>query len=357
MGNLAVINDNPKSQDSHMMSTIACIRTISAKNLTHRCRITKGYAALAAKVEELKELKVDKELAEKVQNSQKIKWDHRTVTKQLTKLQKQAQKDPELVPQELTAYKLEHQEVARSKGRLPQNPDTPFEPNDPLEYQEANALHIPMHACTKLGTHVLPVLVDTGVTQNFLSYDAAEKLGLTWKEDDIPKPVVNADRSKCGTGMITLYCDILMKLDNLWKEERFYKAETRTDQVVLGIPWLMNFKPTINWTKGTVTEVLEVPLYVPTCKVKKKISWEDKSAKPTPSSVKEEELNSQINRDREKEDTPWSGGHCPSPGIRPGGDQSKQPDNMLGDKNTPTDLAMLQIMLKAKQAQCNDPLE
>ena len=79
-----------------------------------------------------------------------------------------------------------------------------------------------MHTCTKLGTHVLPVLVNTGATQNFLSYDAAEKLGLTWKENDMPEPVTNADGSKCGTGMITQYCDIPMKLNNLWKEEWFF---------------------------------------------------------------------------------------------------------------------------------------
>jgi len=214
-----------------------------------------------------------------------------------------------------------------------------------------------MHARTKLGTHVLPVLIDTGATQNFLSHDAAKKLGLTWKENDAPKLVTNADGSKCGTGMITLYCDIPMKLDNLWKEERFYKAETGTDQVVLGIPWLANFKPTINWTKGTITEVLEVPLHISTCKVKKKTSWDDELSKPAPSSVKEEELNSQINRDQEKKDSPQSGEHCPNQGIRPGGDQNMQPTNALGDKDTPADLAMLQTKLKAKMAWCNDPLE
>jgi len=107
-----------------------------------------------------------------------------------------------------------------------------------------------MHAHTKLGTQVLLALIDTGATQNFLSHDTAEKLGLTWKENETPKPVTNVDGSKCGTGIITLYCDIPMKLDNLWKEEQFYKAETGTDQVVLGIPWLANFKPTINWTMG-----------------------------------------------------------------------------------------------------------
>jgi len=214
-----------------------------------------------------------------------------------------------------------------------------------------------MHAQTKLGTHVLPTLVDIGATQNFLSYDAAEKLGLTWKEDDTPKPVSNADGTKCGTGMITLYCDIPMKLDNLWKEEQFYKAENGTDQVVLGIPWLANFQPTIDWTTGTITEVLEVPLHMPTRQVKKKVSWTNEPAEPEPCSVKEKEQNSRINGNQEKEDVPWSGEHCPSQGIRPGGDQDRQPTNVLGDKDTPTDSAMLQTTLEAKKAQCNDLLE
>ena len=224
--------------------------------------------------------------------------------------------------QKLKAYKLECQEVARTESRLPQNSGVTFKPSDPLENQEANALYIPMHAQTKLGTHILPTLIDTEVTQNFLSHDTAEKLGLTWKENDTLKPVTNADGSKCGTGMITLYCNIPMKLDNLWKEERFYKAETGTDQVVLGIPWLANFKPMINWMMGTMTEVLEVPLHISTQKVKKKTSWNNTSSKPMSCSIKEEELSSQINRDQETEDAPWSREHCPNQGIRPGGDQS-----------------------------------
>jgi len=79
-------------------------------------------------------------------------------------------------------------------------------------------------------------------------------------------------------------------------EEWFYKAETGTDQVVLGIPWLVNFKPTINWTAGTITEVLEVPLHLTMQKVKKKTSWNDESSKTALCPIKEE-LNSRINRD------------------------------------------------------------
>jgi len=306
---------------------------------------------------ECEEHEVNEELIRKAESSTRIPWDHRTIHKQQTKLRRSAKEDPALGISELKAYKLKRQEVARNEGRLPQTSETTFKPSDPLKDQEASALYIPMHARIKLGTHVFPALVDTGATRNFLSEGTAKKLGLTWKEDDTPKPVVNADGSKCGTGIITLYCDIPMKLDNLWKEERFYKAATGTDQVILGTPWLANFQPTINWTEGTIAEVLEVPLHVPTHKIKKKISWEDESPKPAPSSVKEEEPNSRINRNREKVDTPWSGGHCPNEGIRPGGDQSIQPDDTTGDKKTPTELATLQKTLKAKQAQCNDPLE
>ena len=261
MGILAVCDKNPTSMKNQTKETLVCIRATSTGNLARGRRIAEGYAKLAAKVEERQEQEIDEELAEKARNSQRIKWDHRTVTQQQTKLKKLAKKDPEQGPQELKAYKLERQKIAHNEGRLPQNSGATLKPNDPLQNQEANTLYIPMHARTKLGTHVLPALVDTGATQNYLSDDAAKKLNLTWKEDDTPKPVVNVDGSKCGTGIITQYCDIPMKLDNLWKEERFYKANTGTDQVVLGIPWLANFQPTINWTKGTVTEVLEVPLY------------------------------------------------------------------------------------------------
>jgi len=62
--------------------------------------------------------------------------------------------------------------------------------------------------------------------------------------------------------MIDQYCDIPMKLDNLWKEEQFHKADIGPDQVILGIPWLQKFNPTIDWMRKLIKEVLEVPLHL-----------------------------------------------------------------------------------------------
>ena len=125
---------------------IARIHTISTTNLTQGKRITKAYVAMAARIEEREENKIDEELTKKAQNSKRIKWDHHAVTLQQAKLKKLTKKDPKLGQQKLKTYKQERQEVAHNEGRLPQNSEATFKPSDPLEKQEANALYIPMHA-------------------------------------------------------------------------------------------------------------------------------------------------------------------------------------------------------------------
>ena len=77
-----------------------------------------------------------------------------------------------------------------------------------------------------------------------------------------PIAIGNVNRSDCRTGIMNQYCDIPLKLDNTWKEEHFHKANIGSDQVILGMSWLQKFNPMIDWTKGTIQEVLEVPLHL-----------------------------------------------------------------------------------------------
>jgi len=110
------MDDKPMCQNGQFKSTITRICAISTTDLTCRRRIAIGYTKLAAKVKELEEHEVDKELAKKAANSTQIPWDHQMVHKQQAKLKKVAKKDPELGHQKLKAYKLECQEVAQSEG-------------------------------------------------------------------------------------------------------------------------------------------------------------------------------------------------------------------------------------------------
>jgi len=127
---------------------------------------------------------------------------------------------------------------------------------------KTNALYVPMHVRTKQGTQILPALHNTGAPQNILSEVAAKQIGLTWKTMESPIVIGNVNGSDCGTGIMNQYCDIPLKLDNLWKEEHFHKGNIGSDQVILGMSWLEKFDPTINWTEGTIQEVLEVPLHL-----------------------------------------------------------------------------------------------
>jgi len=157
MGILSIVKDIPKDWDTHTERAIVRIHAMSTSNLARGWWITKGYAAMAIKIEECK---IDKELAEKFPD----RVNYKPICQHMAKLKKLAKRDPKLGQQKLQAYKLERQKAACNEGWLPQDSGVTFKPSDLLKDQEVNALYIPMHAWTKLGTHVLPVLVDTGAT-------------------------------------------------------------------------------------------------------------------------------------------------------------------------------------------------
>ena len=309
------------------------------------------------------------------------------------KLRQQTKTVPGLGWKLVVQYKKEQQQEHLEQGRIPEEPTQLFRMNSPLkmgkevyppsfgieehlymnlpaEISTPEALYIPMHVQTKLGTHVIPTLIDTGATCNILSQGIVEKLGLN-----------------CGSGIINAYCDIPMKLDDLWKTKHFHQAEIGTDQVILGLPWLENFDPTINWAEGMITEVLEVPLHLPKAK-HTKMAWKEELLEgpmTTPPPLKKaqgkektdellitklqtQKLNSKeeleqgllqdyledllYTKEAQKQDHTrsttsrklgentdlqmkggsnalWSGEHCPKFGIRLGGEQKHVPPEWL----------------------------
>ena len=309
----------------------------------------------------------------------------------------------------MVQYKKEQQQEHLEQGRIPQEPTQPFRMNSPLnmdkevyppsfgieenlytnllaETPTSEALYIPMHIRTKLETHVIPMLIDTGAMCNVLSQGTVKKLGLNWTPEETKVQVTNIDGSNCGSGIVNAYCDIPMKLDDLWKTECFHQAEIGTDQVILGLPWLENFDPTINWAEGMIAEVLEVLLHLPKVKRTKMAwkgelfegpttalpPWEKTQGKEKTNELlmaklqtwklnSKEELEQGLLQDyledlrctdeAQKQDhmrsitsrklgedadlqikgesnAPWSGEHCPKFGIRLGGEQEHaSPDN------------------------------
>ena len=364
----------PKDQPRQ---TVARIRAMSTGNPEQGRRIASKYLELVQAVK-----------ADHPDHSHTTEQQERMNLQKLVvkALKRQTKSVPGLGQKLVEQYKLKQQQLGIKQGHIPTEPFRANSPpnmateDDPLDKESKDklytnlpaettpeALYIPMHVQVRYGTHVIPALLDTGATRNILSRATANKMGLNWTTEETPVQATNVDGSCCGSGIINQYCDIPMKLDDLWKTERFHLAEIGTDQAILGMPWLENFNPTINWTKGTIQEVLEVPLHQKN-KGGKKCTWKEglikepavtnipQSKEDTDNTLiaelqekklkskeglEQELLNDYLedllcveetqSRDpqertateKDQQHTPWSGDHCPILGIRPGGEQDE----------------------------------
>ena len=344
------------------------------------------------------------------------------------KPRQQAKTVPGLGRKLVVQYKKKQQQEHLEQGHIPQESTQPFKMNSapnmdkeiyppsfgikenlytnlPAETSTLEALYVPMHVRTKLGTYVIPALIDTGAMRNVLSQETAKKLGLSWVPEETQTQITNIDGLDCGPGMVNVYCNIPMKLDNLWKTKRFHQAEIGTDQVILGLPWLENFDPTINWAEGTITEVLEVPLHLPKAKCTK-MAWKEElfegpmtTLPPWEKTQGKEKTNKLLitklqiqkhdgkegleqsllqdyledllcadkaqrqdhtrsttsgksNKDtdsqaRNKHNAPWSGEHCPKLGIRLGGEQ----EHALPNNNERLEMLAMILPIKKERSQ------
>jgi hypothetical protein len=95
-------------------------------------------------------------------------------------------------------------------------------------------------------------LVDSGATDNFLTPSLAERLGLRIQKLKHPKPILTVDGSEHKQGKLTEYTDLVLKLGEQRRKQRFYIATLGHDRAILGFPFLSKFNPSIDWEKGKI---------------------------------------------------------------------------------------------------------
>jgi hypothetical protein len=95
-------------------------------------------------------------------------------------------------------------------------------------------------------------LVDSGATDNFLTPSLAARLGLRIQKLKYPKPILTVDGSEHKQGKLTEYADLVLKLGEQRRKQRFYIVTLGHDRAILGFPFLSKFNPSINWVKGEI---------------------------------------------------------------------------------------------------------
>jgi hypothetical protein len=93
-------------------------------------------------------------------------------------------------------------------------------------------------------------LLDSGATENFISYSTWKQLGIMRQELDEPITVHNVNRTENKKGKITHYCWLWVLYDRCQWLQKFFMTTLGRDRMIFGYPFLWEFKPWLNWTDG-----------------------------------------------------------------------------------------------------------
>jgi len=109
-------------------------------------------------------------------------------------------------------------------------------------------LSIPVH--TAHATVEQTALLDSGATENFISFCTWRQLGIRQQELNKPITVHNVDGTENKRGKIRHYCWLRVLYNGEQKLQRFFLTSLGKDRMILGYPFLGEFNPQINWSEG-----------------------------------------------------------------------------------------------------------
>ncbi len=111
------------------------------------------------------------------------------------------------------------------------------------------------------------VLIDSGATNNFICRNLLQRLQISYLPLDTPLRIWNVDGTHNQDGEITHFMDLQVCMGADTKLLRFLLTNLGKDEVILGYPWLMAFKPIIHWKDATLDKTFQ-PVIISSLKPK-----------------------------------------------------------------------------------------
>jgi hypothetical protein len=115
-----------------------------------------------------------------------------------------------------------------------------------------NTINLSIPVQTARATAKQTALLDSGATENFISFRTWKRLGIGQQELDTPITVHNVDGTENKTGKIMHYCWLRVLYGGKQKLQKFFLTSLGRDRMILGYPFLREFNPRIDWTEGTL---------------------------------------------------------------------------------------------------------
>ena len=89
-------------------------------------------------------------------------------------------------------------------------------------------------------------LLDSGATENFISFDYAHKLGLPIQRLTIERRLFNVNGTLNQAGSLKYYTDLTTRTESKQTHLRYFLTNLGGNQVLLGYPWFASTQPRID---------------------------------------------------------------------------------------------------------------
>ena len=99
---------------------------------------------------------------------------------------------------------------------------------------------------------VVVAMVDSGATALFISERFVRKNRIRTCPLQREIPLYNIDGSKNRNGEITRFASLQLCVGGQSKHREFLVTDLGLEEVVLGLPWLREVNPSIDWAEGTM---------------------------------------------------------------------------------------------------------
>jgi hypothetical protein len=113
-------------------------------------------------------------------------------------------------------------------------------------------MHLPIEVAeSEKETVEMKALLDCGAGGTFIDQRFVKTHRLTTSSTRKPILVRNVDGTLNKNGMITRSTILNLKVNGRTKKTRFLVTGLGKETIILGLPWLQDINPNIDWKKGT----------------------------------------------------------------------------------------------------------
>jgi hypothetical protein len=132
----------------------------------------------------------------------------------------------------------------------PKVPITPVFVSDP----NAQSIRIPVSMYATEGAQIVDTfaLVDSGATGSFIDRDLVQKRMIPMLHLPRPLRAQNIDGTHNSGGVIWHKVSIFVRISDAEERREFLVLNCGKENMILGLPWLRETNPTINWASGKV---------------------------------------------------------------------------------------------------------